>query len=619
MEVQSHIDYADQLWMSLEQNHPFLKCENTGIQEKRKQLQRKEVIISAFGRHNCGKSTLLNFITRNLCLPTSENNETCIEIKIKHDRTVHPGICKQPCSGKCPQLVQEFAAHNTQVVAIGADAISETLRKQNAQWRDKRDSGIEQQSGRHFFVLYAYVPILEVAPAGWNLALVDTPGFGEANVDHITKHTDMLFSTSTAYLYLMDSTSMEDSIDGENIGLLFKHDKGIFQDGRLIVAINKYDVRLSQESLRHSRNLRSQSRPPQVSVANSIRTLQQSALDFIAKTVECHPPPRVEIVAVSAQWGDTALWLRANPDNQFEKKQARRTIEDYPDSQPQGQGGADMGPQEMSVALERMSRLLALEDKLRGMIRQCIHIWRISLANSYAGYLRKAKSSLQNHKQELEKERKRIKDQEALIERYNTKKGQITGLAYCEQGAKAEIETRLEQRYDDVDVEAAKRLLHGRIEEMVKTLIQVMKNNVERPRKPFLPRDFEQEVKRFLEEEAERTLNTEQLNMKLEGVAAVFRESLGEMEDLDREIEDIARQILPPNWTPQDDALRRERANRGSREEVLSDEVLQNQQLILKDLHERTKAPEIRIGIFKRIWNSVRKFFGKKVEEQAYA
>ena len=52
--------------MSLEQNHPFLKRENTGIQEKRKQLQRKEVIISAFGRHNCGKSTLLNFITRNL-------------------------------------------------------------------------------------------------------------------------------------------------------------------------------------------------------------------------------------------------------------------------------------------------------------------------------------------------------------------------------------------------------------------------------------------------------------------------------------------------------------------------------------------------------------------------
>ncbi|CAI8049463.1 hypothetical protein GBAR_LOCUS27232 [Geodia barretti] len=343
MEVQSHIDYADQLWMSLEQNHPFLKRENTGIQEKRKQLQRKEVIISAFGRHNCGKSTLLNFITRNLCLPTSENNETCIEIKIKHDRTVHPGICKDPCSGKCPQLVQEVAAQNAQVVAIGADAISKALREQNVQWHDKGDSGIEQQSGRHIFVLYAYVPILEEAPAGWNLALVDTPGFGEANVDHIMKHTDMLFSTSTAYLYLMDSTSMEDSIDGENIGFLFKHDKGIFQDGRLIVAINKHDVRLSQESLRHSRNLRSLSRHPQVSVANSIRTLQQSALDFIAKTVECHPPPHVEIVPVSAQWGEMALWLHANPTMNMKRSRPAASLRITQIVSLRGREGAEHG------------------------------------------------------------------------------------------------------------------------------------------------------------------------------------------------------------------------------------------------------------------------------------
>ena len=51
------------------------------------------------------------------------------------------------------------------------------------------------------------------------------------------KHTDMLFSTSTAYLYLMDSTSMEDSIDGENIGLLFKHDKGIYRRRFLVLGV----------------------------------------------------------------------------------------------------------------------------------------------------------------------------------------------------------------------------------------------------------------------------------------------------------------------------------------------------------------------------------------------
>ena len=39
--------------------------------------------------------------------------------------------------GKCPQLVQEVAAQNAQVVAIGADAISKALREQNVQWHDK--------------------------------------------------------------------------------------------------------------------------------------------------------------------------------------------------------------------------------------------------------------------------------------------------------------------------------------------------------------------------------------------------------------------------------------------------------------------------------------------------
>lgn len=83
------------------------------------------------------------------------------------------------------------------------------------------------QEGRRQYVLYAYIPILKGAPPGWTLALVDTPGFGEANVDHITALTDTLFSTSTAYLYIMDSGSMEDAVDAENIRQLYKHDKGV--------------------------------------------------------------------------------------------------------------------------------------------------------------------------------------------------------------------------------------------------------------------------------------------------------------------------------------------------------------------------------------------------------
>ena len=82
------------------------------------------------------------------------------------------------------------------------------------------------QKGRRQYVLYACIPILQEAPSGWTLALVDTPGFGEANVGHITALTDRLFSTSTAYLYIMDSGIMKDAVDAKNIERLFEHDKG---------------------------------------------------------------------------------------------------------------------------------------------------------------------------------------------------------------------------------------------------------------------------------------------------------------------------------------------------------------------------------------------------------
>ena len=59
---------ADRLWSSLLREYDFLKVKvdvQEKIQETRKQLKRKEVIVSVFGRHNCGKSTLLNALLGN--------------------------------------------------------------------------------------------------------------------------------------------------------------------------------------------------------------------------------------------------------------------------------------------------------------------------------------------------------------------------------------------------------------------------------------------------------------------------------------------------------------------------------------------------------------------------
>ena len=115
------------------------------------------------------------------------------------------------------------------------------------------------------------------------------------------------------------------------------------------------------------------------------------------------------------------------------------------------------------------------------------------------------------------------------------------------------------------------------------------------------------EMKTFLQEEMEKALNDTQRNVKLEGVMGVFRESLRDMEQLDREIEVIALDILPKEWSPQNDDLQRERggwtpvkitgdwfaytaAMKGDRE-VLSDEVLQKKSLTLQDLCQRIEPP----------------------------
>ena len=84
------------------------------------------------------------------------------------------------------------------------------------------------QTGVHVnkeYTLYAHVPILENVPAGWNLVLVDTPGFGEANMKSITSLATKLLNTSSAYLYIVDVTSTGDELDAANMKCLFERDQ----------------------------------------------------------------------------------------------------------------------------------------------------------------------------------------------------------------------------------------------------------------------------------------------------------------------------------------------------------------------------------------------------------
>ena len=159
---------------------------------------------------------------------------------------------------------------------------------------------------------------------------------------------------------------------------------------------------------------------------------------------------------------------------------------------------------------------------------------------------------------------------------------------------------------------------------MIEALINVMKGKVENGRNKFLQGHFEEgkilyqvshtfnlcytEVKKFMQEKAEPSLRAEQLNIKLEGVAGAYRNALDQMEILDREIECIALEILTQDWSPPDNSLRKDRgwttllqsllfwfflvfADDREDRDILSDEVLQNRQLTLNDLHKKIRAP----------------------------
>lgn len=74
--------------------------------------------------------------------------------------------------------------------------------------------------------MHAHAPILEDVLAGWNLVLVDTPGFGEANMEGITSLATTLLNTSSAYLYIVDVNSIADEMDARNMKSIVDRDQG---------------------------------------------------------------------------------------------------------------------------------------------------------------------------------------------------------------------------------------------------------------------------------------------------------------------------------------------------------------------------------------------------------
>ena len=62
---------------------------------------------------------------------------------------------------------------------------------------------------------------------GWELSILDNPGYGEADQEGMMQETETTMKTSSALLYVMDVGQLQDSEDARRLKQLYTADKGL--------------------------------------------------------------------------------------------------------------------------------------------------------------------------------------------------------------------------------------------------------------------------------------------------------------------------------------------------------------------------------------------------------
>ena len=131
-----------------------------------------------------------------------------------------------------------------------------------------------------------------------------------------------------------------------------------------MVAITKYDLSVSKQSLtrRHDRRSQVQRRPI------NENTLQQTAQSFITSSIGIKPPLDIAI-PVSAEWAYLALNLREDPVDE-DIQAAEGIVAQFPDQLLRGQGEAVALPCDLSSNLLRISGIPNLEERYNSVTHQ---------------------------------------------------------------------------------------------------------------------------------------------------------------------------------------------------------------------------------------------------------
>ena len=131
----------------------------------------------------------------------------------------------------------------------------------------------------------------------------------------------------------------------------------VFQDGRIVTAVTKYDLWFSDSPVRSRTRRRAQT-------SKSPRQLQQHIHDQVKSTIDVECPFDI-IVPVSADWAEKARELMQDPSNEDLRHKVTESLCKVPEPLLLGQGETPSSapPETLASQLEKSSGILQLEER----------------------------------------------------------------------------------------------------------------------------------------------------------------------------------------------------------------------------------------------------------------
>lgn len=492
----------------------------------------KEVLISVFGLHNCGKSTLINALIGENYLPVNALSETSFKVIIFNDDRIHRSPCKHEASSSsssdlpaspefretpdchctrpkhhclrkklCPYL-REILNQAVLRTTYGQEEINKRLKELNKIVRKKMQDvqGIE-------FQLFVCVPALSGAPQGWTVCLVDNPGFGEAK-QHVLQLAERSMRCSSAYIYLSETTSLGGTVDARAYRTIADQDRESYTDGRFLAVITKFDTNYGY-SLSGSN----------VSEDEALSVIYES----IAVATAVDQQPQISLseeiaLPVCGEWAFLAVQLYNSKDADNERSKllldkAVKALEICPHKSEQC--SEERLKRNVSKAAEMLyvaSGIERLQKRIQHMTRSSVKLWGRKVCADYSTKLTKMSQYLSEKRvKENAKLESNIEEYKKWNNAFNFVRTHLKDLHCSTEPSTSEVYRAINQAFPQ-DIETSQVAVTGkaRAKELVHEFEDDTKKKICDKGLHFGYEEFQESMRTFLQKaaaELEKTFN----------------------------------------------------------------------------------------------------------------